>query len=75
MLVLCLRVLVDGYCVEHGSAEWAVPIAEVVIILTFFDPFDFIRVAADLAFMHGFAPLYGKEKGDSVIESPFDGLR
>jgi hypothetical protein len=66
---------IDDNCVEHSSAEWAVPVAEVVIVLSFLDQLDFARVAANFAFMHGFAPLFRKEKGDPVIESPFDGLR
>jgi hypothetical protein len=52
-----LRFLVYNDGVGHGSAEGAVPIAEVVIVLPFFEPLDFIRVAANLAFIHGFAPL------------------
>ena len=69
-----LGLLVNDECVEHGSAEGAVPVAKFVIVLPLGDPLDFERVAADLTFMHGFAPLSGKEKGDSLIESPFGGL-
>ena len=60
--------------VEHGSAEGAVPVAKIVVVLTLCYPFDFEDISADLAFMHDVSPLFRKEKGDSVIESPFDGL-
>jgi len=74
-LVNWLWLFVNDECVEHGTAEWAVPVAEVVIVLTFLGPINFVGISADLAFMHGLAPLFEKEKGDPDIESPFDGLR
>jgi hypothetical protein len=66
-----LGLFVNDECVEHDAAKRAVPVAEVVIVLTFLCPLNLIRVSADLAFMHGLAPLFEKEKGDPVMESPF----
>ena len=65
-----LGLFVNDECVEHGSAERAIPVTKLVIVLSLRDPLDFEHVAADFAFMHGLAPLFKKEKGDSVIESP-----
>jgi len=69
-----LGLFVNDECVENGSAERAVPVAEVVIVLTFLGPINFVGISADFAFVHGFAPLFEKEKGGSAVESPFDGL-
>jgi hypothetical protein len=69
-----LWVFINDECVEHGSAERAVPMAKIVVVLALGFPFDFEDVPADFAFMHGFVPLLIKEKGDPVMESPFNGL-
>ena len=69
-----LGLFVCGECVKHRPTEGAVPVAKIVIVLPLCDPLDFENVPADFAFMHGSAHLLGKEKGDPVKESPFDGL-
>lgn len=69
-----LELFVNDECVEHGSAEGAIPVTKIVIVLPLCYPLDLENVSTDFAFMHGLAPLIGNGKGGPIIESPFDGL-